>query len=286
MSYLDSIKDFDKRYYFSKKIPIPSSFPELFPLEDRIARLTKVRGIFNPEDCQEYVKALRASPECSLAASFKEGARKFYICAVITPYPVEFCNGKVNLETFKAPEYIGQIPIIRQIMITAMERLAAELHWKDTTQYLACNAIDYQLFGKDTSEPLTWHCDGFESKTKHSFVVLLSDPNDVNEGWTGGNFQYTAARAFKRPEDFDLRVRVIALQQETRGELFNDPASPIWEITPSYNDGILFGNQGMQHKITAPVPIAETGNRMILTVFDYGTPAEYEEGQKQMLLRI
>lgn len=124
MSYLDSIKEFDKCYYSSKKIHVPPSFPELFPLDDRIARLTKVRGIFNEEDCKEYVKALRASPEHSFTASFIGGARKFYINGDITPYPVEFCDGKVNLGSLKAPEYTSQIcrPVLTLFSVPVRSR--------------------------------------------------------------------------------------------------------------------------------------------------------------------
>ena len=193
-----TIKDFDSMYV-SEEIEVPPDFPALYSPEERIVHLSKVREVFSQSEGAVFLNAIRESPKCSSSAIFNGGKRDFYISGVLNYFKVVFDeNGKINDQLIKNSKYTNQPLLIKKLMITlTMERLAQELKWKNTTQCLSCNAIDYH-FTKYSEEPLDWHSDALGIpvlSAEHSFIVLLSNPDDENTGWTRGDFLYTAGRA-------------------------------------------------------------------------------------------
>lgn len=267
------IKDFIESYS-SMGIELPEGFPCPSSTDNRIIHLRKVYGVFTPEEGSKCLKTIRASKNFGPSAKFRGGKRDFYIAPTIDHFEVQFKGGKVQGDLITSPIFTKQSPNIKKIIIVAMESLAKALDWQDTTRNLACNAIDYH-FTKNAEEPLEWHCDGWATESHHSFVILLSDPNDSKIGWTGGDFLYTAARVFEFSKlAYEDRKKIYDLSDATKGEAQNDPSFPIWKISPSPNDGILFGNAGMRHKITSMSPLSDEGSRMVLTVFDFGPSSE------------
>ena len=267
------VKDFTESYS-SIGVELPEGFPSPSSADNRIIHLRKVCNVFTPEEGRKCLQAIRASKNFGPSAKFKGGKRDFYIAPTIDHFEVRFKQGKVQEDLIISSIFTKQSPNIKKIMIVAMERLAKELDWQNTTRNLACNAVDYH-FTKNAEEPLEWHCDSWTTESHYSFVILLSDPNDSENGWTGGDLLYTAARVFEFSKlEYEDRKKIYDLSEATKGEAQNDPSSLIWKISPSYNDGILFGNKGMRHKVTSMSPRNDEGSRMILTVFDFGTPSE------------
>jgi hypothetical protein len=267
------IKDYTASYISPSYSP-PQELPEPFVQNDRIMHLQKVRQVFSAQQGPACARVIRASENMG-SSNLQGGKRFFYLFKGIEPFEVSFDPlGKINEPSISNASFIAKPAVIKKIMLIAMERLAKELSWKDTTHVLACNAIDYQ-FSKDSQEPLQWHCDTGEAQARYSFITLLSDPADSETGWSGGNLLYTTARALHWPEDYDQRHNLFALIGKLPREIFNQPHAQIWSIEPSLNDAILFGNKGMNHKVTPLMPLNKTGERLILTVFDYGTVDEF-----------
>lgn len=271
----NNIRDFHSSYT-SGEIEVSPDFPKLSTTE-KIVHLSKVRNVFIPEEGKIFLKAIRSSKKFEPSFSYEGGKRDFYIADTLDHFEVQFDgNGKINDELISSSLYTRQSRTIKFLMIRTFERLAQELNWKNTTQCLAFNAIDYH-FNKDSKEPLQWHNDGFEIPSEHSFVVLLSDPNDEETGWTGGDLLYTAGRVidYSKTTRKD-RKKIYKISNATKGEIKNEPNSPVWQISASQYDGILFGNKGMQHKVTSMSPLKNTGRRMIVTAFSFGTPETVE----------
>lgn len=267
--FVPGIKDCSE-CYLSRAIEVPKDFPKLVADESKIMHLSKVHGVFSQEQGSIVLEAIRASKKFGMDDEYENGKRKFYISPNIDSFKVQFKNGKVQQDLIADRKFTSQDPSIQMIMIFAMQRLAKELHWENTTHNLACNAIDYH-FTKDSKEPLKWHNDGFERQADYSFITLLSDPEDKDSGWTGGDLLYTTSRVDSYSKlEYKERLKILKLLPPTNGEILNEPNSPIWKISHSHNDGILFGNKGMRHKVTAMAPLHEKGRRMILTVFDFG----------------
>ncbi len=275
-SSFDIIKDYTESY-ISEHYPLPEGMLEPFVQNDRIVHLQKVRQVFSPQQGAACARIIRASEQMGYPSSFKGGKRIFYLFSQIEPFEVFFNQfGKIDEQSIRYDKFLKQSSLIKKIICIAMERLAQELSWKGTTHVLACNAIDYH-FSKDSQEPLEWHCDTGEAQAKYSFITLLSDPSDKETGWNGGNLLYTASRALHFPENYDERIKLYDLISKLPREIFNQPNTPVWSIEPSLNDAILFGNKGMKHKVSPMMPINETGKRLILTVFDYGTVDEFAQ---------
>src|SRR3990167_1253760 len=273
-SCFDQIKDYNASY-ISEAIQIPKDMPEPFVQEDRIMYLQKVRQVFSSEQGVVCSRIIRDSKKMGPSASFQGGKRDFYLFSQIKPFEVFFDQfGKIDEQSITHEEFIAKPSAIKRIMLFVMQRFGQELSWKNATHVLACNAIDYH-FSKDSQEPLQWHCDTGEAQAKYSFITLLSDPSDNETGWSGGNLLYTISRDLHRPENYDERSKLCDLIDKLPREIFNQPNAPVWSIEPSLNDAILFGNKGMNHKVSPLVPINETGKRLILTVFDYGTIDEF-----------
>ncbi len=265
VSYV-GIKDFNQMYPPTEDPYANENLGAYTSSENKITHLSKIKSIFDPSEQKDILETIRKSKKF-YPSDFKGGGRDFYIASSLQTFEVSFDeNEKIKKEIITTRIYQNQNREIRRIMKTAIERLGKELNWKNSTHHIACNAIDYH-FTKDSEEPLDWHSDGFNLATSHSFVILLSDPNDQESGWTGGDFLYTGRREFDK-EDTELS----RLSIKTKNGVVNDPKFPIWSLTPSLNDGILFGNRGMNHKITAMTPLKEQGRRMILTIFAFPEP--------------
>ncbi|MGK5595583.1 MAG: hypothetical protein ACSNEK_09555 [Parachlamydiaceae bacterium] len=267
------IRDFSESYFY-RGVNLPDGFPSPSSICHRITHLCKVSSVFTQEECREFSKAIRASKVVTSIAQRKGGRRDFYIAPAVNHFEVKFKEGTVQENLITSPRYTQLSSDIKKIVLLAMERLAKELNWENTTRHLACYAVEYHVtHGAD--EPLIWHNDGWASEAEYSFVILLSDPNDIEKGWSGGDLLYTAARVFELARlDDKARKKLDDLSDATKGEAKNDPSFPIWKISPTYGDGILFGNKGMRHKITAMSPQKNEGSRMVLTVFDFGSALE------------
>lgn len=280
-----NIRDFSS-VYTSREIELPKNFPKSYPNENKIKHLTKVREIFDPQKVEKFEREIRASYNFGRPFSFEGGKRHFYVQDDLDPYHVQFKNGQVQINSIKSSNFHNQPRIIKKILIIAMERLAKELNWTDTTHKISCMAMDYQ-FLKGAKEPLPWHTDDFyrcgsgASTAEYSFIILLSNPNDPETGWKGGDLSYTTARDFKLGEiEYEERLKIRALRDETHGEVLNEPNSSVWQMQPEQNNGILFGNRGMKHKVTAMEPLKDNGRRLILTVFDFGETDTVNENEK------
>ena len=238
--------------------------------DERIMFLRKVSSVFASATLSKVVHDIRAAKSSEAPSPFKGGHRVFYINGGQPEiFEVVFdAEGKVQKELIDNTCYKTQTAAIQEIAITIIERLGDELNWKGTRQRIAFSAVEYQ-FSRATEEPLDWHEDNLYEFSAHSFIpssysfiTLLSDPADSVTGWTGGDFLYTGKRSFEKSVFHEELER-------TKCAVLNDPHSPTWKIRPSLNDGILFGNKGMNHKITAPIPLSETGSRMIFTIFSF-----------------
>ena len=184
-----------------------------------------------------------------------DATRSYRLTRQITPYLVNFgSHGEVQEITWS--QYQVQSRKTKEIMIKAMERLALELNWKNTSRYLNCRIISYN-FGKNPGDALTWHSDTYEGcEAKYTFNVLLNNPDDPNGGgWTGGDFLYSLQLG-----KFDMKT----------------PEGPVWRIAYTLNDAILFGNQGMMHQISLMHSKNLSACRNILSISDYGNKEDFE----------
>ena len=267
--------------YISEEIALPEDFVKSYPIDNKIQYLSKVREVFDPHSVEVVEREILASKKFWPDASYDGGKRHFYIQDYINPYKVQFKDGQVQVDLIKSPEFTQQSANIKKILITAMERLAKELNWTNTIHKISCNAIDYQ-FSKGASEPLNWHTDNLETvPAEHSFIILLSNPNNKYTGWNGGDLLYTARKEFKLESLNDDEL------QKTRpfyqkGTLLNEPRSIVWQMQSTQNDGILFGNRGMNHKVTAMEPLSGDGKRLILTLLDFGEANDSDEETYQL----
>lgn len=266
--------------YLSEEIELPAGFPKPYPIDNKIQYLSKVYQVFNPPAVELIEREIRASRKFFPDANYEGGKRCFYIQNQVLPYEVRFQNGQVQVDSITSPHFTQQTKKIKLTLTEAMESLAAALNWTNTTHKISCHAVDYH-FKKDSKEPLTWHNDDYflnpseVLSADHSFIILLSNPNDKESGWKGGDFLYTSGREFNMESaDSETWMKFGALRDKTERALYNEPNSPVWEMKPSQNDGILFGNKGMNHKVTAMEPLGENGRRLILTLFDYGEVEE------------
>lgn len=243
-------------------------------------RLQKVSAIFPPPlVCSDLANEIRNTREFG-SLKFMGGHRVFFIAPTVEDFPVQFTANKVVVESIaKHVTYKNQPTAIQKMILIAMERFAQELNWGNSVHHLCWNAVDYHFY-KGSQEPLTWHSDFFRKEAHYSFITYLSDPQDKVCGWSGGDVLYTAARHFNLSDlEQGEREKVCQLGDQTEEAIFNDPSYPIWRISPSQNDAILFGNLGMRHRVTPMSPLQEQSSRMIFTIFDFGTPAAQENQQ-------
>ena len=274
MNELSCIQNFVENFQFMEGVALPSNFPPPLPQKPNIL-LKKVCHIFeNPQEVTETIKntfnhqfyrQIRGWND-----PYENGIRLFYL-AREGVCKVSFENGKVQEKLILEEDYVYQIPEVKKIITIAMERLSLELGWQNTTRLMRFNAIEY-IFKTNSQEPLRWHCDETgSSQAKHTFIILLDNPLDNEKGWQGGDLLYAKGRFF---DIFNLKLeekeKVYQLDQQSNRQLFVEPNTDVWRIKPSYNDAILFGNEGMVHKVTEMQPIKEVSKRMILTIFDYG----------------
>lgn len=278
--------------YISDEIELPVDFPKPYPIDNKIQFLTKVREVFNPPALELIEREIRASRKFFPDDSYEGGKRCFYIQDQVFPYEVRFKNGEVQGDSITSPQFTEQTKNIQLTLTMAMESLAKALNWTNTTHKISCHAVDYH-FTKGSKEPLTWHNDTFFSSpsevipSEHSFIILLSNPNDKDTGWKGGDLMYTKGRDFNMESaDSETWMKFGALRDKTQRALYNEPNSPVWQMNPSLNDGILFGNKGMNHKVTAMEPLGENGRRLILTLFDYGEVKEASQGMNNSFEQI
>lgn len=256
-----NVRDYNDKY-FLPEAAVSKSW--IYPYEvDKIISLKKVPGIFTPMESRELIELCEKEGAKGRDDFYKGGERKFYVDDFSEKFKVKFYEGKVqSIEQSRLNDSVKKLAII------AIERLAEELNWEKTVErHLGCGVVGY-TFTEGSDEPLFWHSDVF---AKHSFIILLSDPNDPKNGWKGGDLLYTGARNFVLSDISTNQMSdLMDAMRKTKGAIGNDPNYPVWQITPSCNDGILFGNEGMQHKVTAMAPLNEVGSRIIFTLFDYG----------------
>ncbi|HEV8052892.1 MAG TPA: hypothetical protein VGP47_10390 [Parachlamydiaceae bacterium] len=261
--------------YTSEEIALPNDFPKSFPIDNKIKFLKKVLEVFDPQSIEGLEHEIRASQEFLPNTFYSGGTKHYYIQRLIDPYDVQFKDGKVQIDLIDSFKFKKQSLSIQKILVTAMERLAKELNWNNTTHKISCNTIEYRFYKKEC-EPLAWHSDERLSiPSEHSFIILLSNPQDKETGWSGGDLLYTSARDFKH-EDLDDNEFEKTLPFYQKGALLNEPNSEIWQMQYTQNDGILFGNRGMNHKVTAMYPLNCNGRRLILTLFDFGEANKIE----------
>lgn len=97
-----------------------------------------------------------------------------------------------------------------------------------------------------TSEPMDWHQDpgeDYDPQADYSLVLMLSDQDDPQYGWSGGEFKI---RSGLPEEKFD----------ETTVET----------IIPRYNQAVIFNNQINSHATTEVVPKGQLAKRDIIVI--------------------
>lgn len=273
------IQDYDYTYE-SGEIKIPEDIPAALSEIDRNPLLKKIAAVFELEEGRVCLEDIRNSKNYG-----PPGAKwNQYISCAIDSFAVSFDrNGKVEKELLISEKYTVQTKAIQQIMVKMMERLASELSWTNTTRRLGCFAVDFKSDKSSSDEPLRWHSAGYEAIAKHSFHVLLSNPNDESTGGTGGDLLYTFGRRFARSDDWNERRKIYSLNEKTQGEFLNEPNTTVWQMSYSQNDGILIGNEGMRHKITTLHPTNAICTRLMLIILDYGVETEFELSKRKFM---
>lgn len=242
-----------------------SDLPEAVVCGD-IPYMKKVRNIFG-SDLAGLIEELNRNEPKSMYTS-KLGNTKVFISSVLEFNEIKFnAKGLVKTKSFENHLNVQEnpSPSIQKAIKIAFERFSLEMGWKKETKYLSCNVV-VQSFS-DEYPSIKWHSDHANlppfTKPEYSLVALLSDPNNMKKGWSGGDFLYTRRREFSKCSD-----RVIKKAKETQCQIFNCPNSPIFQTNPEQDVGILFRNSGMNHRIT---PLkgkgTERAERIIFAVF-------------------
>jgi hypothetical protein len=145
-------------------------------------------------------------------------------------FPVTFdAAGKITSE--RVTEVYRKYPgydKIHAIFLKAMELMAEQLQWNDSTQLMGITLMQHVNLKKgQIAGPIEWHRDS----GSHSLVILV----DNEEAWEGGEFLFKIGEA-----------------------------SPTTFI-PKEGKGVLFNNEGTQHSVTPIIPKHNLTNRTILT---------------------
>jgi hypothetical protein len=96
------------------------------------------------------------------------------------------------------------------------------------------------------SEAMGWHQDpgeDFEPQADYSLVLMLSDKDDPDYGWTGGEFKIRSGLPEDKYDEADVET-----------------------IIPEYNQAILFNNRINSHATTEVVPKTEKSKRDIIVI--------------------
>lgn len=255
-------------------------------------KLTKVETVFEESFLKHLIEKLKQMPSIF---DYKDGVRQIIFNKLINFHPVKFDEkGKINVQDLvisdkqsndpiiqekeqKSSDPIVQEeaqkrydPIIHEAAQIGIERFAKELAWKNEQHFIGMNIIRYNLPREQSVDPVRWHSD---VDTHHSLVILLEDPSD-QDGWEGGNFCFTGRRTLV--DDVNNKNLFYSLHKSVREQLVFRPATPIWEIAPTANNGVLFSNIGTIHTVTPMKAFSKNADfvqRTILTFFE-GKPEE------------
>jgi hypothetical protein len=232
---------------------------------ERKCLLKKVNNIFNSSDLINIVSEL---DNIKPVQQFKDPLhRSIYLSDWFYMEKIKFNNGIILDESLSQfQHYQNSTPLIQKAIRIAIERFGVEMGYKNEEIKVKWNAIKYNLSSEQSElNPLQWHTDtvvdGDYTYADYTMVVLMSDPLDPQHGWSGGNFLYSGRREIERFNG------LINLKRQTNNHITNHPAFPTWEISPSVNDAILFGNFGMNHTVTPIRPNNHLGQRIIFSLF-------------------
>ena len=109
-------------------------------------------------------------------------------------------------------------------------------------------AVYAQLFFQrcSTSEPMAWHQDpgeDFDPQANYSLVLMLSEQNDSQHGWAGGEFKIRSGLPESRYDETDVMT-----------------------IIPRYNQAIIFNNQINTHATTEVINAMKNSKRDIIVI--------------------
>lgn len=167
------------------------------------------------------------------------------IADIVEEFPTKKATQVRGSLVAQSPQSIMDYPVLKSIL---SKEILPKMFQTVRTWTKLPEEVYAQIFFQrcSTSEPMDWHQDlgeDYDPQSDFSLVLMLSEQDDPEHGWHGGTFKIKPGLPESKCDDADVQ-----------------------EITPRYNQGIIFNNLLNSHSVTAVSPKRAQAQRDLIVI--------------------